>query len=179
MGRRCHILGVEDVLRTFNAKILTSSRPNLKSKQRHFLRPNDQSFDVQMAKVLTSKWPKFWRANDQTSYLFILPVSTEHWTEPNLFYMYCYPLTLPPPLVLHLHCTTTPGVVCLKNCLGMFYYWTLDVSAPGVGIFRDLSNPSPKVDIHQPTHPLLGHRSSAEDGLFLCKIINSTFYYLN
>ena len=56
--RRRRILGVEDVLRTFNARILTSSQPDFWSR-------NDVTFDVQMTKLLTatalltSKWPKF------------------------------------------------------------------------------------------------------------------------
>ena len=56
--RRRRILGVEDVLRTFNARILTSSQPD-------FWRRNEFTFDVQMTKLLTatalltSKWPKF------------------------------------------------------------------------------------------------------------------------
>jgi len=46
---------------------------------------------------------------------------------------------------------------------------------PGVGIIGKLSRPSPKVDIHQPTHPYLGDRPCTRDGLFLCKI-NRIFY---
>ena len=40
-----------------SARILTSSRPNFRSQ-------NDVTLDVQMTKLLTSKWPKFWRPND-------------------------------------------------------------------------------------------------------------------
>ena len=57
--RQCHILGVEDVLTTFIARILTSSQPNFQSR-------NDVILDVQMTKLLSSKWPIFWCPNDKS-----------------------------------------------------------------------------------------------------------------
>ena len=53
-----------------------------------------------------------------------------------------------------------------------FYYLTRDVSTPGVGILGTWVSWFPRLT-NQPTHPLLGHRPSTKDGLFLCKIHSS------